>query len=189
MSTVDPSTRFRRPQIAVIGSSEEDGDMMALAEKVGAAIARVGAALTTGGRGGVMAAASKGCAEAGGIVIAITPYTGINEVNAHSHYVIPTGLGWARNVVTAIGGDVIVAIGGAAGTLSEIAYAWMYNRPIVAMSSSGGWAAKMAGQRIDHRRDDVIIDCPSIEQLEPILRRLLDEVLHEKPRGGAESAG
>jgi len=163
--------------------------MMALAERVGATIARVGAALCTGGRGGVMAAASRGCVEAGGTVIAVTPYTDINDVNGYSHYVIPTGLGWARNVVTAIAGDVVVVIGGAAGTLSEIAYAWMYDRPIVAMSSSGGWAAKMAGQKVDHRRDDVIIDCPSVEQLEPLLRRLLDEAAHRAPRRETESSG
>ena len=97
----------------------------------------------------------------------------MDEANGYAHYVIPTGLGWARNVITGIAGDVIVVIGGAAGTLSEIAFAWMYDRPVIALSGSGGWAEKTAGQAIDHRRKDVVIDCGSIAELETALREQL----------------
>lgn len=166
---------MRRPQIGIMGSSEADANQLAIAKRAGAAVANVGAALVTGGRGGIMEAASRGCAEAGGIVIAVTPFTPMEQVNEFTHYVIPTGLGWARNVITAISGDIILVVGGAAGTLSEIAYAWMYDRPIVALSASGGWAAKLAGERIDHRRSDVIVDCKDVEALEPVLRKLLAE--------------
>ena len=163
----------RRPQVAILGSSEADATMTRLAEQAGAAVARAGAALVTGGRGGVMAAAAKGCHEAGGIVIAVTPGTGMDEVNDHTHYVIPTGLGWARNVITAIAGDVILAVGGAAGTLSELAFAWMYDRPIIALSGAGGWARELAGRTMDHRRDDCVIDCRDIAELDGLLRGLL----------------
>lgn len=166
---------MRRPQIGIMGSSDPDEQVDALAERAGAVVANVGAALVTGGRGGVMQAAARGCANAGGTVIAVTPYTHMDDVNGYTHYVIPTGLGWARNVITAISGDVILVIGGAAGTLSEVAYAWMYDRPIVALSPSGGWAAKLAGEKIDHRRDDVIVDCRRIDDLDAILRKLLAE--------------
>lgn len=166
---------MRRPQIGIMGSSDPDEKMDAIAEHAGRIVASVGAALVTGGRGGVMRAAAKGCATAGGTVIAVTPYTDMDEVNGFTHYVIPTGLGWARNVITAISGDIILVVGGAAGTLSEVAYAWMYDRPIVALSGSGGWAKKLAGQKIDHRRDDCIIDCRDIGDLEDILRKLLAE--------------
>lgn len=164
---------IRRPQVAVIGSSEADETMLALAERAGAVVARLGAALVTGGRDGIMAAASRGAVGAGGIVIAVVPGTDMDEANAHTHYVIPTGLGWARNVITAIAGDVILAIGGMAGTLSELAYAWMYGRPIIALAESGGWAATLAGRQIDPRRDDSIIRCPSIDALEGLLRDAL----------------
>jgi len=167
------SKSLRRPQVSIIGSSEADETMLRLAEQAGAVVAKVGAALVTGGRDGIMAAASKGCAEAGGIVIAVVPGTSMNEANAHSHYVIPTGLGWARNVITAIAGEVILAIGGAAGTLSEIAFAWMYDRPIIALSPGGGWAQRLAGDRIDHRRTDKIIDCRTMGELETALRAQL----------------
>jgi uncharacterized protein (TIGR00725 family) len=136
-------------------------------------VARVGAALVTGGRGGIMVAASKGCAQAGGIVIGVTPHKTMDEVNEYAHYHIPTGMGWARNAITGIAGDVVVVIGGSAGTLSEIAYAWMHDRPILALSASGGWAARTAGGRIDDRRSDTIVDCRTIEDLERELRRAL----------------
>lgn len=164
---------IRRPQVGIIGSSEADEAMMRLAEGAGRVVAKLGAALVTGGRDGIMSAASKACAEAGGIVIAVIPGTGMDEANSYCHYVIPTGMGWARNVITAIAGDVMIVIGGAAGTLSEIAYAWMYDRPIIALSASGGWAKRLAGERIDHRREDTIVDCRSVEQLEAALRKLL----------------
>ncbi len=166
----------RRPLVAVIGSSEADANMIRLAEEVGAVVAKLGAGLVTGGRTGIMSAASKGCAEAGGTVIAVVPGTDMDEANGYAHYVIPTGLGWARNVITGIAGDVIVVIGGAAGTLSELAFAWMYDRPVIALSGSGGWAEKTAGQAIDHRRKDVVIDCGSIAELEFALREQLRRV-------------
>ncbi|HPF39479.1 MAG TPA: TIGR00725 family protein [Phycisphaerae bacterium] len=166
---------MRRPQIGIMGSSEANEIQRSVAERAGRCVAQVGAALVTGGRDGVMQAAAKGCAEAGGIVIAVTPFTPMEQVNEYTHYVIPTGLGWARNVITAISGDIILVVGGAAGTLSEIAYAWMYDRPIVALSESGGWAKKLAGERIDHRREDCIVDCDDVNALEPILRKLLAE--------------
>ena len=162
--------KHRIPQVAVIGSSEADEAVLKVAEQVGAVVARLGAALVTGGRDGIMAAASKGCAEVGGTVIAVTPHKGMNEVNDYAHYHIPTGMGWARNAITGIAGDVVVVIGGAAGTLSEIAYAWMYDRPILALSCCEGWSKRIAGQKIDDRRDDVIVDCPSVAAFEAALR-------------------
>jgi uncharacterized protein (TIGR00725 family) len=120
-----------------------------------------------------MAAASKGCAEAGGTVIAVTPYTGMDDVNDHAHYHIPTGMGWARNAITGIAGDVVLVIGGAAGTMSEIAYAWMHDRPVIAMSCCEGWSNRIAGQPVDHRREDVVTDCRTISELEAALKACL----------------
>lgn len=106
----------------------------------------------------------------------MTPGTDMDEANDYAHFVIPTGLGWARNVVTGIAGDVIVAIGGSSGTLSELAFAWMYDRPIIALSSSGGWAGRLAGQAIDSRRQDTVIDCRTIAELQSALRDALPAV-------------
>lgn len=160
----------RIPQVAIIGASEADDASMEIAEQAGALIARLGVALVTGGRDGIMSAASKGCAEAGGTVIAVTPHTSMDDVNPYAHYHIPTGMGWARNAITGIAGDVIVVIGGAAGTLSEIAYAWMYDRPVIAMSCCEGWSRRIAGQTVDHRRAEPVIDCKTIAELEIALK-------------------
>lgn len=163
----------RRKQVAIIGSSDADEQMLEMAEQAGRLIAELGAAIVTGGRDGIMEAASRGCADAGGTVIAVTPHTQMDDVNAYAHYHIPTGMGWVRNAITGIAGDVVLVIGGAAGTLSEIAYAWMHDRPVIAMSSSGGWARRLAGESLDHRRKDVIIDCRSMDDLAAALRKLL----------------
>lgn len=166
---------YRVLQVAVIGSSEADEQMLRIAEQAGRVVAKLGAALVTGGRGGVMEAASKGCAEAGGTVIAVTPHRFMEEVNAYSHYHIPTGMGWARNAITGIAGDVVLVIGGAAGTMSEIAYAWMYDRPIIAMTCCEGWSKRIAGQAVDHRRSDVVTGCGTIEELETALGAELEK--------------
>lgn len=173
---------IRRPQVSIIGSSEADAAMLTLAEQAGAVVAKLGFALVTGGRDGIMQAASKGCADAGGIVLAVVPGTSMNEANEYCHYVIPTGLGWARNVITAIAGDIIVVIGGAAGTLSEIAFAWMYERPIIALSASGGWAKQVAGKTLDHRQSQPVIDCPTIHDFEKALHKLLATLPVHLPR-------
>lgn len=168
-----PMKTHRIPQVAIVGSSEADANALKIAEQAGAVIARLGAALVTGGRGGVMAAASKGCVEAGGTVIAVTPHKQMDEVNDYAHYHIPTGMGWARNAITGMAGDVVLVIGGMAGTMSEIAYAWMYDRPIIAMSCCEGWSKRMASQKVDDRRNDTIIDCKTIAELETALKAQL----------------
>lgn len=167
------ANRTRRRQVALIGPSEPDEATLALAEQVGALIARLGLVLVTGGRDGIMEAASRGCAASGGTVVAVVPGTSMDEANNFAHIVIPTGLGWARNVITGIAGDVIVCMGGAAGTLSEIAFAWMYGRPVLALSSTGGWAGELAGRAVDHRRKDTIVDCPTLAELERKLKELV----------------
>ncbi|MHA1688084.1 MAG: TIGR00725 family protein, partial [Promethearchaeota archaeon] len=62
----------------------------------------------------------------------------------------------ARNIVVVLTGDICVAIGGKAGTLTEIALAWIYGKPIIALTSVEGWSSKIAEQKIDDRRSDKI---------------------------------
>ena len=77
------------------------------------------------------------------------------------------------STATGMAGDVVLVSGGMAGTMSEIAYAWMYDRPIIAMSCCEGWSKRMAGQKVDDRRDDAIIDCKTIAELEAALKAQL----------------
>lgn len=126
-----------RPQIAVVGAASCDERSAALAHAVGEEAARAGAVILTGGRGGVMAAASVGAAAAGGLVVGVLPGTGSSDSppNEAVEVVLFTGLGQARNQVLVLSADAVIAIGGGWGTLSEIAMALKYGRPVVLVDS------------------------------------------------------
>ncbi|MFW9962894.1 MAG: TIGR00725 family protein [Candidatus Sifarchaeia archaeon] len=142
--------------ISVIGGSDSSKDNLALAESVGAEIAKRGAVLCCGGLGGVMEAACRGAKKEGGQTLGILPTDVKDHANEYVDIAIPTGLGYARNFLVAKTGDAVIAIDGSAGTLSEIAIAWFSDKPVVSLVPTGGWAARLAGEKIDERRADFI---------------------------------
>ena len=87
----------RRPYVAVVGPSEASPSQLVAAEATGRGLAEHGAILITGGLGGVMAAASRGAARAGGTVIGILPGTTRDAANEWVTVAIATGLGELRN--------------------------------------------------------------------------------------------
>src|SRR5262249_60920724 len=99
-------------------------------------IARAGAVLVCGGRGGVMAAAARGAAEERGLVVGVLPGYRHREGNPYLSVVLPTGLGHARNALVAAAGDALIALPGEHGTLSEVALARVLGRPVVVL---GAW--------------------------------------------------
>ena len=119
--------------IAVIGEGRCSRRVAAQAERVGAAIGAAGAVLVCGGLGGVMAAASRGAARAGGVVIGLVP--GVDRADANRWVTIPivTGMDQARNVVLVRSCDAVIAIGGMYGTLSEIALALKLGVPVIGL--------------------------------------------------------
>lgn len=125
----------RKKIIAVIGGAEANEEHLKVAEELGALIARQGAVLVTGGMGGVMAAASKGAHEAGGLVIGILPGLDRGAANAYIDIPIVTGMNQARNFIIARTCDCAIAIDGKYGTLTEIAYCLMYNVPVVGIDT------------------------------------------------------
>ncbi|KPJ74251.1 hypothetical protein AMJ52_01380 [candidate division TA06 bacterium DG_78] len=122
---------MRREIIAVIGGSEVDQKDLTIAEEVGSLVAKKGAILITGGMGGVMQAASKGAKQAGGLVVGILPTVDRESANPYVDISIITGLGEARNIIIARTCDCAIAISGKYGTLSEIAYCMMFNKPVI----------------------------------------------------------
>jgi uncharacterized protein (TIGR00725 family) len=165
----------RQPQAVVIGDSDAEASLLQLAEAVGGLLARLGLTVITGGRGGVMEAASHGAAAAGGLTIGITPSPHMGEANPWCSVVIPTGMGHARNAVTALAGDLLIVIGGGAGTLSELALAWIHERPILTLAHSGGWAEAIAHHPPDRRGTSVITPCSDLAALEAAIRCVCDE--------------
>ena len=124
--------------IGVIGAGDCDHGMTLLAEDVGRLVAEAGCALVTGGRTGVMEAASKGASEAGGLVIGILPGADGSDANPFVGVPIVTGMGEARNVIIARTADALIAIGGEYGTLSEVAFGLKFGKPVVVLNSSWG---------------------------------------------------
>jgi uncharacterized protein (TIGR00725 family) len=124
-------------QVAVIGAggATEGSDVWRLAEEVGRRLAEAGATVVCGGRGGVMAAVSRGAASAGGEVIGVLPGSDPGDANPDCTHVVATGAGDARNLAVVGSGEVVVAIGGEWGTLSEIGHARSIGRTVVALRS------------------------------------------------------
>lgn len=126
----------RRRYAALIGPGRCDDSTAALAEEVGAGLARTGFTLVTGGAYGAMEAASRGAQKAGGMVVGLLPGTDRAEGNEWSDVTLATGLGHARNLAVVASADVVVAVGGEWGTLSEIGLAGVVGRPVVLLA---GW--------------------------------------------------
>jgi len=121
--------------IGVIGSGVCDARTYALAEEVGRRLAEAGATVVCGGLGGVMEAACRGAKAAGGQTIGILPGPEPDQANPYVDIPIPTGLGEARNAIVARTARALIAVGGEYGTLSEIAFALKFGRPVVGLET------------------------------------------------------
>jgi uncharacterized protein (TIGR00725 family) len=147
------------PYIGVIGSGENvTPQVLDMAEQVGKLIAESNGILVCGGRGGVMEAACRGAKRAGGMTVGILPGMDREGVNPFVDVAIPTGLGFAlRNFITVRTSDAIIMLHGEVGTLSEAVLSYQHGKPLVALSSTGGWAerlqeAALEGMYLDERR-------------------------------------
>lgn len=136
--------------IGVVGSDGRIPEKIAaIAEQIGRGIARRGFVLLCGGRGGVMEAACRGAKSEGGITVGILPTLDKSEANKHVDIVIPTSLGYARNSIVVSAPDAVIAVCGSVGTLSEIAMALNYKKPVVVVDASGGVAKEFKKIKLD----------------------------------------
>jgi len=139
---VNPLDLRKRPIIGVIGGGVVDSVVSRIAENAGRRIAQSGALLICGGLGGVMEAACKGAAEAGGLTIGVLPGSDPRAANPYVAVPIATGFGIARNLVIVQTSDALIAINGRYGTLNEIAAALNLGKPVVGL---GTWNLAAAG--------------------------------------------
>ncbi len=123
--------------ISVIGGEAALPQALTLAEAVGRALARSGITLVCGGRGGTMEAACRGARSAGGHTVGILPGGDARESppNPYVEFPVFTGLGYTRNAIVVRSGEAVIAIDGSYGTLSEIAYALIYDIPLVGLDT------------------------------------------------------
>jgi len=181
----------RRTLIAVVGNaSVPPGDpRLALAQDLGRRIVDEGWSLVTGGHGGVMEAAGRGARESErwtpGASLGLLPGHDPGLANPFVDIAIPTGLDVARNSLVAHA-DAVVAVGGGAGTLSEMALAWQLLRLVIALEGPG-WAGRLAGQPLDERQrypeipDDCVRGARDAEEAVALLRRWLPRYAQVHP--------
>jgi len=149
----------RRKQVLVVGFGKGHCTKTAsdAAYQVGLELAKCGVTLITGGLGGVMEAASQGSRDGGGFVIGIIPQDDKRMANVYCDAVIATGMGFARDFVTAYSADAVIIVGGGVGSLIEISAAYQNEIPIVAVSGTGGVADQFAGKYLDDRNIERIL--------------------------------
>ncbi len=120
--------------IGVIGQGKDcSPELLQAAEEVGYYIGQRHGILICGGLGGVMEAACYGCKSAGGTTIGVLPGAQKTDANQYVDIPIITGMGEARNLIIVRSADALIAIGGKYGTLSEIAFALNFGKPIVGL--------------------------------------------------------
>lgn len=126
---------MREKVVSVIGGHTCTKEVEQLAIDLGKKLAEVVKYLCCGGLSGAMKAVCSGFKAAGGVTIGIIPSYNKEDANDFVDIVVPTGLGLARNVLVAKSGDVVVALPGEAGTLSEIAYCLQLGVPVISLNS------------------------------------------------------
>jgi uncharacterized protein (TIGR00725 family) len=125
-----------RVYVAVVGSGVATDELYEKARTVGRLVAERGGTVVCGGLSGVMEAAARGTTEAGGVAIGVLPDEDRSRQNGYLAYSVATGVGQARNLAVVCSGDVVIAVGGEYGTLSEIGLARKVGRPVVVLE---GW--------------------------------------------------
>jgi len=131
-----------KPRIGVMGPGSCPPELYALAREVGYLIAKRGAILICGGRGGAMEAAARGAKEGGGITVGILPGESAADANPYIDIPVVTGMGNARNAINVLTSQAIIAIHGSYGTLSEMALALKCNIPVIGL---GTWELTAPG--------------------------------------------
>jgi uncharacterized protein (TIGR00725 family) len=123
--------------VAVVGPGDATPAELTAAETIGNRVAQAGGVVVCGGLGGVMAAACRGAAQAGGLTVGILPGAERAAANPWVAVALATGLGELRNGLVVRAADVVIAVGGAHGTLSEIALALKTGVRVVGLNT---WA-------------------------------------------------
>ncbi len=125
----------KKIRIGIIGGAKPNEESRTLAFTVGQLIAEKGAIVVCGGLGGVMEAASRGAKQAGGLTIGILPGNSPGDANPYIDIPIATGLGYSRNSLVAMNSDILIAIDGQYGTLTEIAYGCIYRKKVIGLGT------------------------------------------------------
>jgi uncharacterized protein (TIGR00725 family) len=137
--------------------------------QLGQQIATKDRTFVCGGLGGFMEAVCKGVKQSprtfNGQTIGILPDDTTDKANPFIDIAVPTGQGIARNIIIVRTADIIIAAGGGAGTLSEIAFAWQLGKKVLCVTLFDGWAKELAGKNLDDRQSGLLISVNSIGEI------------------------
>lgn len=152
---------MRKLQIGVMGSAADlqySDEVRVMAERMGELIAEAGAVLVFGAEkdsDSLSTAACRGAKNKGGLAVGVT-YGKHKDVweKDMADFIVASGLerGGGRETTLVLSCDAVIAISGGSGTLTELAIAYQADIPMVAISTAGGWAAKLADDYIDARK-------------------------------------
>lgn len=152
---------MKKLQIGVIGSAgweEYPGkkpkkSLYEFAYSLGKLIGKENAILICGGMGGIMLEACRGAKENNGITVGVISGNKRNKTNKYVDVEIVSGmLNHAEESTIVSMSDGIIAIGGGAGSLQEIAIAYRIKKPLIAIKGVNGWSDKVAGTYLDERK-------------------------------------
>ena len=155
--------------IGIIGSSAPlcTDEMYKFTQSLSFELAKRGYSIVCGGLGGVMDAAARGVSQAmnpQAQSLCLIPQDTPQVASKFCDFVLPTGMGRARNMLIINTAQILIAIGGGAGTLSEIALAWQQEKTIIAITAFDGWARRLAGQKLDTKNNGLILPAATIEE-------------------------
>lgn len=158
-------------KVGIIGANKSmcSQELYDFGVALGMGIATKNRTFICGGMGGFMEAVCKGIKSSAetfsGQTVGILPNDIIDSANPYVDLAIATGVGVARNVIIVQTADILIAAGGGAGTLSEIAFAWQLKKTVLCVTLFDGWAKELAGKNLDNRNSDLLIPVNSIEEI------------------------
>lgn len=131
---------MRKLMVGVMGGGEEvSQETCSMAYQLGALIAKEGWVLLNGGRpAGVMEASARGARENGGLTVGILSGRDANSASQYIDIAIATGMGDGRNYMNVLSSDMIIALPGKAGTISEIALALKNRKKVILLGFDTG---------------------------------------------------
>lgn len=164
-------------KIGIIGPNKKmcSKELYDFGVQLGQQIATKDKTFVCGGLGGFMEAVCKGVKLSPdtfkGQTVGILPDDTTENANPFIDTAVATGIGIARNIIIVRTADIIIAAGGGAGTLSEIAFAWQLNKTVLCVTQFDGWAKELAGRNLDERKTNLLIPVSSIDEINQILNQ------------------
>ncbi len=183
--------------IGIIGTSSASQEVLLTAEQLGTILIDNGYRIISGGLTGIMEAVSKGARKSkkhqDGDIIGVLPGLNKSDANPYVDIIIPTGFGYARNLIIVNTADIVVAVAGGSGTLSEIAFAWQFRKPIIGLDflpedsiikkldtltspdfkKTVGWSTLLGDLKLDETRNDSIYSAKNPEEVIRYIQRIL----------------